>query len=190
MWGMIKGSIVLANICHLLSPVRVAVLRDLGKVRTESGWEVFNRGEEAFLPLWLAKELEKRGYVEIREGHLSEVDLAKYLIVERSLPRGKFQNLKDRFYLEARNLYRRLKSEIKEKQLSAKDLLAAIKVEADLKDIISIRMNKIIQVALLGGKLEDFEEQLLLEEKILFNYAKDLFNVWFKEVLGDVQYKQ
>ncbi|MCD6428466.1 MAG: hypothetical protein J7L12_02485 [Desulfurococcales archaeon] len=187
---MIKGSIVLANIYHLLSPVRVAVLRDLGRIRTESGWETFNRGEEAFLPLWLAKDLEKRGFVEIRENPLSEVDLAKYLIVERGLPRGKFQNLRDRFYLEARDLYKRLKSRVQEGRLNAKELLATIKVEADLKDIVSIRMNKIIQVALLGGKLEEFEEQLLLEEKVLFNYTKNLISMWYKEVLGDVQHEQ
>lgn len=187
MWGMIKGNIVLANIYHLLSPVRVAVLRDLGRIRTEGGWETFNRGEEAFLPLWLAKSLEKKGFVEVRETPLSEVELAKYLIVERGLPRGKFQSLRERFYLEARDLYKKLKSRVSEGRVNAKELLATIKVEADLKDIISIRMNKIIQVALLGGKLEEFEEQLLLEEKILFNHTKNLVSTWFKEVLGDVQ---
>ncbi|MCD6084218.1 MAG: DNA replication complex GINS family protein [Desulfurococcales archaeon] len=187
---MIRGSIMLANIYHLLSPVRVAVLRDLGRVRTEGGWEVFSRGEEAFLPLWLAKELERKGFVEIRETPLTEVDMAKYLIVERSHPRGKFQSLKERFYLEARELYRKLKAKIEEKRMSAKDLLASIKVEADLQDIVNIRVSKIIQVALLGGKLEDFEEQLLLEEKVLFNCAKNLVDSWVREVLGDVRHGQ
>ena len=69
---MLKGLIDLVKAYHELSPVRVAVLKDLGNVKVEGGSETFLRGDEASLPHWLARDLIKAGYVDLREQKLRD----------------------------------------------------------------------------------------------------------------------
>lgn len=177
---MLKHFIELVNAYHELSPIRVAVLMDLGRVRVEGGWETFVKGDEASIPLWMALELEKKGLVEIREQRVSDSDVGKHLMVERGLKGGEFQSLKERFYLEARKLLEKIK---RKPDLTPDEFFKLVKLESNLADLTRIRLRKIVQISFLGGKPEDFLDKLLLEERVLFIVLRDIIKEWSDEVL-------
>jgi len=176
---MIRDYVRLASVYHLLSTVRVAVLKDLDSVRTEAGWESFIRGDEAGIPLWQAAALSRRGYVELREQPLTDGDVAKYLMIERGLKGGEFHRLRERFYFEVRDLLRRARENAKS---SPEGMLKVIKLESNVTDLVRVRLRKIVQIAFLGGKPEDFIDSLLMEERALFMVMKDLIDSWEGEV--------
>ena len=177
---MIKDYVELATAYHLLSPVRVAVLKDLGRIRVEGGWETFVKGDEASIPLWLALALQDTGYVEIREQRVGDSDVGKHLMVERGLKGGEFQALKERFYLEVRELLKRMKNE---SATSPEEIIKLVKLESNLSDLLRIRLRKIVQISFLGAKPEDFMDKLLLEERVLFLVLRDVIREWSDEVL-------
>ena len=177
---MLDPELKLAVAYQMLRPVRVAVLKDLGRIPTNEGWERLSRGEERELPYWIASALQGRGFVEIREQRLSDVDIGKHLVVEKSMSRGELSKLKENFYFEARELMWKLKEH---GGLGTEKLLQVMRLEADFKDIITLRLNKIVNIVLLGAKLEDYDDSLLVEEKILFQHLGDLLSSWVKGVV-------
>ncbi len=183
---MLKPFVDLSNVYHLLTPVRVAVLKTIGKVRVEGRWESFEKGDEASLPLWLAEGLRMSGYVEPREQELTDSDVGKYLMVEKGLKSNEFTALRERFYLEARELLKRLREGGTSK---SEDVLRAIKLEGNLSDLLRIRVRKIVQIAFLGGKVEEFADRLLPEEVALFSLIREALIEWDKEVLRGGEFK-
>ncbi len=178
---MLRALIELATSYHMLSPARVAVLRNLNKVRLENGWESFVRGDEATLPYWMATALSSEGYVDLREQKLTDSDVGKYLLVEKGLKSNEFTSLKERFYLEARQLMNSLKnSPIR----GSEDLAKLIKLEGNLSDLLRIRLRKIVQIAFLGGKPEEYVDRLLPEERALFVLVREMIASWSEEVLS------
>ncbi len=183
---MTEDSVKLAEIYHMLSPVRVAVLRDLGRVRVEGGWETYQRGDEAGIPYWMATFLEKRGDVEVREPKLTDTDIGKYLMIERRMKGSSFHSLKERFYLEARELIRRLREEGRE---NPENVMKAVKVEGNLSDIVRIRLRKILNAAFLSTKIDEIVEKLLPEERGLLLELSAVIQKWFDGVTKvDQQY--
>ncbi len=176
---MSEDSVKLAELYHMLSPIRVAVLRDLGKIRVEGGWETYQRGDEAGIPYWIATFLEKRGDVEIRETRLTDTDIGKYLMIERRIKGGSFHPLRERFYLEARELIRRLK---KEGEGKPENILRIVKAEGNLSDIVRIRLRKILSAAFLSTKIDEIIEKLLPEERGLLLELSIIIQKWFNEV--------
>jgi len=179
---MLKDYAELVNVYHELSSVRVAVLKDLGRVRVEGGWETFNRGDEASIPLWAFRELRRHGYVDIREQPLADSDIGKYLMNEKSLKGNKFTPLRERFYLEVKELLRALKES---PTRTSEEALRKIRVESNLSDLIRIRLRKIVQIAFLGANLEDYMGLLLPEERVLLLLLKEIIAEWNIEVLGE-----
>jgi len=176
---MTEDSVKLAEVYHLLSPVRVAVLKDLGKLRVEGGWETYQRGDEASIPYWMAVLLEERGDVEVREPKLTDTDIGKYLMIERRMKGNSFHSLKERFYLEARELIRRLKEEGRE---NPENIMKAVRVEGNLSDIVRIRLRKILNAAFLSTKIDEITERLLPEERGLLLELSTTIQKWFDEV--------
>ena len=176
---MTKDSVKLAEIYHLLSPVRVAVLKDLGKVHVEGVWETYQRGDEAGIPYWIAAFLEERGDVEIREPKLSETDIGKYLMIERRMRGSSFHTLKERFYLEAKELIKKLKEEGRK---NPENIVKAVKVEGNLSDIVRIRLRKILNAAFLSTKIDEISEKLLPEERGLLLELSATIQRWFDGV--------
>ncbi len=176
---MLREALQLHSIYDDLEEVRVAILKDLGRVKLPHGWERLERGAEIRLPAWLAESLEAVGAVEVRESRLSEIDVTKYLLEERDLPRGSLVKLRTRFYAEVK----RLMKSVKEAQMSARDVSSIpklVKLEADIRDLIKLRLNKIAHIALLGGKLEDIENSALLREIYLLLSLRKLVNEWME----------
>ena len=178
---MLKELIDLAEAYQELSPTRVAILKDLGRVRVEGGWETFAKGDEASLPLWLVKELIKAGYADLREQKLSDAEVGKYLMVEKSLKSGEFSPLKERFYMEVKELLKEFKeSPIK----TSEDALRKMRLESNVSDLVRIRLRKLVQIAFLKGEVSEFMDKILPEEKVLLNALSDVISEWLREVLG------
>ncbi len=180
---VVKDLAKLAMYYHLLDEVKVAVLRDLGHVRSEDGWELISRGEEASLPLWLALTLESKGYIELRDQRISDVDISKYLLIEKSLKGSEFLKLKNTFYVETSELLSKLRK-LASKEDMREVLLRLVRVEADLKDLIRMRLRKIVQIALLGKEPEDYFQSLLLEERVLLRKLSETIKQWMKVVIS------
>ncbi len=159
----------------MLTPVSVAVLRDIGRVYYEGKHESFSRGEEAVLPLWIAEALPSS--LELREQTVKDHDIANYSISEESSRPSDLVPLKRTFYYEAAKLITRLRS-----SSDSKDLAKADRVEADLMALMKRRLNKIMRLAFLGAEVEDIADKLTPEEIALFLELKDSIEAWERGV--------
>jgi len=180
---LIKDLVKLALNYHLLNSVKVAALKDLDSIRGDDSWERIRRGEEVDIPLWLALILEPKGYVEIRESKVSDVDVSKYLIIEKSMKGGEFLKLRDTFLIDSLRLLNNLRKSQSEGKASD-EVFKLIRVEADFKDLIRMRLRKITQIALLGKEPEEYYNSLLLEERVLLKKLYDIINSWMKVITG------
>jgi hypothetical protein len=162
--------------------MRVAILRSLDRVKTAEGWESVTRGQEATFPFWLAARLQEKGLVEIRENLVTPEDLSKSLMVEKGLSRGVLSKLRESFYYEARDVLNKVKEE---GDREPSKLLTIMRIEADFYDLARLRLMKLISMASLGGSPEKVTENMLVEERVLFNALKRHIEGWFNEVVGD-----
>ncbi|MEO3992997.1 MAG: hypothetical protein QN229_01635 [Desulfurococcaceae archaeon TW002] len=174
---MIRSLVGLATYYHELSPVKVAVFRDLGKLTVGSSTELLSRGVEASIPFWLAELLSKDGSVEIKENMLEPREVAMALISERGSDEKDFAKLKSRFYLEIRKLIR------KTREASTKEPEAAVsllKLESNLDDLIQYRLRKITKIAVLSteGEIDEYLDKVLIEEGTLLKILKSIISGW------------
>ena len=159
-----------------MTPVSVAVLRDIGRIYYDGKHESFSRGEEAVLPLWIAEALPDD--LELREPMIRDHDIANYSISEESSRPSDLVPLKRTFYYEATKLIMKLRSSTDSKELAKAD-----RVEADLMALIKRRLNKIMRLAFLGAEIEDIANKLTPEEVALFLELKDSIEAWERGVI-------
>lgn len=159
----------------MLTPVSVAVLKDIGRVYYEGKHESFSRGEETILPLWIAETLP--GSLELREPTIKDHDIANYSISEESSRPSDLVPLKRTFYYEATKLLTELRN-----SSDPKDLGKADRVEADLMALMKRRLNKIMRLAFLGAEIDDIADKLTPEEIALFLELKDSIEAWERGV--------
>lgn len=174
---MIRSLLCLAMYYHELSPVKVAVFRDLGRLSIGDGVETLGKGVEASLPLWLAEYLSREGLVEVKESPVGPQDVAMALINERESGDYEFTRLKPRFYLEVKRLLSRVR------EVSASDpeaALSLVKLESNFDDLTQYRLRKIMKLALLSkeDELEEFTDKILIEEGALLGMLKSLVSGW------------
>ncbi|MEM2376201.1 MAG: hypothetical protein QXZ10_01110, partial [Sulfolobales archaeon] len=61
-----------------------------------------------------------------------------------------------------------------------------IRLESNLRDLIRLRMNKIVSIATLNARLEKLEENLTIEELLLFKLLNDLLSSWLNQLAPEV----
>ncbi len=179
---MIKSLVGLATYYHELSPVKVAVFRDLGKLTVGSSTELLSRGVEASIPLWLAELLSKDGSVEIKESMLDPREVAMALISEKGSGDKDFAKLKTRFYLEVRELMHRIReASAKEPEIA----ISLLKLESNLDDLIQYRVRKITKIAVLSNEEEinEYLDKVLIEEGVLLKILKSVISGWRLSVI-------
>ncbi len=167
----------------MLSPVRVIVLRTIG--RTPFSDIEFIKGIEIEMPRWIAYEMEKLGYVEVKRSVSSVNDINKAKFTEEALSRKNqisLSNIPADFYLESKNLI----SDLYEKYRSGRDpeaLLELEKIRKNLSRLVLLRLQKIILSSLIAKeKLEELENSMSLEERILFRRFMDVVNIWLNSL--------
>jgi len=170
------------NVINDLRGVKVAVLKDLGRLLIDNEVMNVSRGQEIELPKWLATVLAKLNIVELKYSPLTIDDVSKYLITERSLSKSAISKLRNDFYIESRELLSRVKSS----SLDADSAITAIRLESNLRDLIRLRLSKILSVATLGIKVEKFEDNLTLEELLLLKLLNELISTWLNLIAVEV----
>lgn len=170
------------KVIYDLKSVKVAVLKDLGKLPINSDVSAVSRGQEVELPRWLAKKLSELGVVEVRLRPTTPDEVGKYLISEKSVGKSSINKLRDDFYYEVKELLSRVKSS----SVDADSAIAAIRLESNLRDFIRLRMNKIISLTVLNTTRERIEGNLTIEELVLFKMLNDLLSSWLNQLAPKV----
>jgi len=179
---MFSSMLSVVNVINDLRGVKVAVLKDLGRLLIDNEVMNVSRGQEIELPKWLATVLARLNIVELKYSPLTIDDVSKYLITEKSLSKSAISKLRNDFYIESRELLSRVKSS----SLDADSAITAIRLESNLRDLIRLRLSKILSVATLGIKVEKFEDNLTLEELLLLKLLNELISTWLNLIAVEV----
>jgi hypothetical protein len=164
---------------RLMSSVRVLALRDLGRLPVDREWIEVRRGDEVGIPLWLALELSRRGYVELREGGLRDTELHRYHLLERGSKGGKLAEVREDLYLVAGLTLGRLYGEG-----SGESLVRADRMKSVLANLLDIRVGKLVNAVVSVGDKQPSEITPVLEEMLLFKFLRRALEVWRSSVLG------
>lgn len=165
-----------------LRPVKVAVLKDLGRAPVDGDFINLSRGQEVDLPRWLGEVLLRLNYVELRQQVLSIDDVSKYLMSEKGLSKSSLTKLREDFYYQIKELLSKSRSSL----ISVDSAIGVIRLESNIRDLIRLRVNKIVSIALLGAKVDKFEDNLTSEELLLFRLLNELINSWVNNLIKGV----
>ena len=183
------GGLILINVkdieastlAQLLSPVRVIVLKTLGKVPF-SDIELI-KGIEIEMPRWIAYELEKIGVVEVKRSISNINDINKAKFTEEALSKKSqiaLGKIPHDFYPESINMINSLENKYQSEK-NPEALIELEKVKRNLSKLSTLRLQKIILSALIAKeKTEELENNMSLEEKILFRRFLTVMNSWVK----------
>jgi len=164
---------------RLMGSVRVLALRDLGRLPIDREWIEVRRGDEVSLPLWLALELSRRGFVELREGGLRDTELHRYQLLERGSKGGKLAEVREDVYLAAGlalgKLYR---------EGSGESLVKADRMKSVLANLLEMRLGKLVNAVISVGDKQPSEITSVLEEMLLFKLLRRALEVWKSSVVG------
>ncbi|WFO76087.1 DNA replication complex GINS family protein [Desulfurococcaceae archaeon MEX13E-LK6-19] len=157
--------------------VRAIIVEDIGKIFLPEGVVELVKGSEYSIPRWVARELARRGLVEVKDDGIGLERLAKITYGEETTTRRMaFEKLHPYFYHmvkdEIESLYRVLEEEKKPM------ILADInRYEEYLSKIGRIRVRKLINLLLIKPP-QDLMNKLSEEEVMLYRMLKDLLMKW------------
>ncbi len=174
--------IALVRVHRLLSNVRVLALSDLGVLTIDRERFEIRKGDEVSLPLWLALELSGRGYAEIRDSTIRDVDLLKYYHMERSTRGNILADVREDIYFSAGLMLSRLS-----KEADVAELARVEKLRGALVNLLDLRTIKIVNAALNLDVRQPSDISKILEEIVLFKSLKEVLNSWKNSVLRYVK---
>lgn len=163
---------------RLLSSVRTLVLRDLGVVVIDKERVSVRRGDEVNLPLWLALELHRSGYAELRDVALRDVDLLKYYHMERTSKGSRLADVREDLYFSAGITVSRFNRE-----KTAETLSKVEKFKGTLNSLVDLRLSKLANAAVNLDVKQASEVSKILEEMILYRLLKKVLESWRDSVL-------
>lgn len=161
-------------------PVRVMVLRDLGKTFFSDVELV--KGIETEIPRWVAEILEKKGFVKILRNINSLEDLNKIVFQESIREEGHKREL----YKVAPDLYFEIEKFIEEykQRIESRDprvFSEYDKILSAAKRLIRARSRKIFYLVQVSEVLdEEIEKRMTLEEKIFYRNLLRSIVSWIK----------
>ncbi len=161
-----------------LRTVKVLANQDLNRIEMGSYiLEATSRGSTIEVPRWLAEILASERLVTFQD---SDVELELYKALSLGKIQGSLQlsSLRNDFYPQMRALgaiYRR----DKEREDREKFAVAA-------RDLITIRVRKLLSLAALSVPPLDIEGQIPKEERVLYERVRHLVKLWRDSALGDM----
>ncbi len=169
---------------YCVKPVRAAVIRDMGRMTIDGVELELRKGTEIELPRWAAKELERRGIVEVLEKPLTVKDIARihFSVISAHTP-VELDPLPQYFYNSVREYYKELDQVIREKYSSAL-LEEKSKAANYIVGIVSKRLSLILQVLRSPSSIAEIESRLAPEEKILLDVMRRIMEKWEEKILG------
>ena len=163
-------------------PVKVVANRNSPEIELP-GIKVgpFKEGKEYEVRLWIATELKKAGIARIRmEDPLTLMMLNKIHWKERVQTSQKLTSLPENFYPKLRRFLQDLNDEAIKKPEKRSDVDKAINLS---KDIIRMRLKKIISLASSGDKTSEIRHGLTKEESDVYGRLHKIISEWHDEIL-------
>jgi len=163
-------------------PVKVVANRNSPEIELP-GIKVgpFKEGKEYEVRLWIAAELKKAGIARIRmEDPLTLMMLNKIHWKERVQTSQKLTSLPENFYPKLRRFLQDLSDDAIKKPEKRSDADKAINLS---KDIIRMRLKKIISLASSGDKTSEIRQGLTKEEADVYGSLHKIISEWHDEIL-------
>jgi len=161
--------------------VKVIFTRDLEKVQV-AGKTLgpIEAGREVELPFWQAKILVDEGYAKYTEEiNIDPLDIRKMIMKEYNSP--KIEPIDKHFYYLVKRELESLKSEYKTNPMPALSQKIS-QIETIMQDLISLRLAKIVKIALKGAKT-NFMNNMSIEEAWLYNRLKKLLERLVSQII-------
>ncbi len=178
----IESRIEALRVRYELKPVRVMVLRDVGKVRIDGVEYELRKGTEVELPRWMARVLASKGIVEYIETPMTLDDVARvhYMVTEaRSL--AETPQLPEDFYFRARDYLRQLSEELRRRP-DPRILEEKSKAEIYLEEVVTRRLWAILQLLRSPAARSEVYDRLSSEEKVLHDTLLEEIEAWRRMV--------
>lgn len=159
------------------TPVRVTINRNCPEIQL-AGLRIgpYSEGQEIEIQYWIASELERAGIVRFREEELLDIKkLDKILWKEKVQQARQVSHIEEDFYPRLRRFLARLK---KGANSSPERNAEYRKAEAVAKDIINIRLRKIVSLASSPEQTNETLNDLATEERALYNQLYTIVNEW------------
>ena len=142
----------------------------------------FEAGDRFEAYWWMAEDLVKSGIAQYEEaeGEFSLTDLQKVRLLEGMQQQRKPGKLPEGFYPRLRELLRRLRAEASR---SPERLVACNKAYQWAEDLVALRLNKIMLMALARGEVGESIKNLTEEELALYRRLHQAVEEWRRQVL-------
>jgi len=177
-----EAYVTLVRVHRLLSSVRVLALSDLGILTVDRERLNIKKGDEVSLPLWLALELSSRGYVEIRDATVRDIDLFKYYHMERSTRGNRLADVREDVYFSAGLALARL-----DREKGVSELAKVERLKGTLVNLLDLRTIKVVNAALNLDVRQPSDVSKVLEEMVLYKSLKEVLESWKNSVLKYVK---
>ncbi len=165
------------------SASRVNFLKDYPETRiTDRVLGPYRMGQEVELPLWIAQHLVEMGYAKFRDDEQLTLNTLSTTHYKETLPAAKqVPHLSRSFYFHVRRLIRNLKSQELKDRAKGREL---DKAQALARDIVAIRVKKIVSLAASGEQATELTSNLTAEEQALYEKVREAVDSWKKDILG------
>lgn len=151
--------------------VQIKFLKDINGLLEREFNLTSKKGQEKNIPLWIATELVKQGYAKLKENFIELSEL--HNVLKKEGEAHALQPIDGDFYLKVREQLKFLKQiESPTAQQSYE------KIEALIRDILSMRLFKVLKIASQTRNSRDFTEYMTKEERILFQELNSLCTQW------------
>ncbi|MFX1518439.1 MAG: hypothetical protein ACFFCD_00730 [Promethearchaeota archaeon] len=152
-------------------PVPVKILKDADGVLERELALTLKKGQEKNLPLWIATELVKQGYAKLKENFIELSEL--HDVLKKEGEAHALQPIDEDFYLKVREQLRFLR------EIDSPTAQQSFeRIEALLRDIISMRLFKILKIASQAKNARSFAESMTKEERVLFQELSSACTQW------------
>jgi len=163
------------------SPIRVVVTREIPETSRLAKLSSAKVGQEIDVPYWTAKELVQMGFARFREedtldyNTLSKIHWRETIPASRQLP-----SLQPNFYCMLRRRLSELRQLSKQDQVKLRELE---RTETLLRDIVNVRIRKIVSLAASPTPTEELLQGLTLEERALYSILNKTIEEWKTKLL-------
>ncbi|MCS7099683.1 MAG: hypothetical protein RMH84_02930 [Sulfolobales archaeon] len=182
MLALPEAYVSLVRVHRSFSSARVLALKDLGILAIDKEKINIKKGDEVSLPVWLALELQKSGYAELRDTLLRDSDVFRYHHMERISRGGKPADIReDIYFLAELTIYRLSHGK------NAETALRVEKLKRAIANMLDSRLSKVVNAALNLDLKQASDVSKALEEVLLFRILKRVLNSWRESVVRYVK---
>jgi hypothetical protein len=158
------------------SQIRVIVTREIPETSVSAKLSSAKIGQEIEVPYWTARELVQLGFAKFREedtldyNSLSKIHWRETIPASRQLP-----SLQPTFYCVLRRHLSELRELSKKDQVKLRELE---RTETLVRDIVNVRVRKIVSLAASPTPSEELLQGLTREEHALYSTLNKIIGNW------------